>query len=220
MRLGPTRTTDSVVMLLQNRDAKDYVVKWNRSNIISPTEAAKIVMFSRKSLDLYKAILGEEYIIPTEFVIGEKQDGNKTKIKVYEVQPYISGWDGRSLPEDLRQDEHVVDDWRRLYARASLLYIIGNRVNRETKRQSGTEFPINLTLGISRTVALSGNSDLILNNVPRTPNLLIDRLALQLHLCDFGAYTPWDERMQEAYQEIHERTLSAINSLEGLPQKQ
>lgn len=217
-RLGAVNSADSIVMLLHSKTTgRDYVLKWNRSYISSLEEAAEIVVFSRKSLDLYRAVLGEKYIVPTEFVIGEKQDQHKLKVKVYEVQPYISGWDGRSLPEDLRRDERLVDSWRKLYSRVSLLYIIGNNVNRQLRKQGGVEFPINLTLGTSRKAALFGSSELLLHDIPQTPNLLIDRVALRLHLCDFGPYTPWNKEMQAAYQEIYDRSLLASKSLEGPP---
>jgi hypothetical protein len=206
-------------MLLQNKvPPKNKVIKWNKNRISSSEEAYNIVKFAKNSLRLYKIILGEEFIVPTEFVIGEKKDDKKIKIKVYEIQPYISGWNSKTLPEDLRSDEKLVKKWKKLYTRLSVLYIIANDVNKKARNQGKMEFPINLTLGCSRRQALSTDFKSIVTDIynlhKQTPNLLIDRTVLDLHLCDFGHYTPWNEEMQSTYQEIYTRSLIAVNNLE------
>lgn len=220
-RLGDSHSADSAVMLLHNKVPPkgvdlNVVLKWNRSIIGDEAEACSIIKFTQLSLALYRAALGAELIIPTQFIVGAKKDNSQVKIKVYEVQPYISGWDGRSLPEDLRHDERLVDQWRRLYSRLSLLYIVADNVNRQRKHEGKDRFPINITVGNSRRAALSGMDDsMITVTFPRTPNILIDRESYGLHLCDFGPYTPWRESMKTAYQTIFDRTLKAIESVEG-----
>lgn len=214
-RIGYKNSMDSVVMLMQNNSRED-VVKWNKSFISSPEDAFSIVKFAKKSIELYRAVLGEEHVVPTEFVIGEKVDSKKSKIKVYEVQPYINGWDGRTLPKDLRTNNILLDKWNILYSRLSILYKVSSVVN----RGSSIPFNVNLTLGACRKISVSSSlpDDSILEtdvakSIPNTPNLLVDRNNLDLLLCDFGAYTVWDERMEEAYQEIKRQSLIRTKSL-------
>lgn len=219
-RLGLKNSADSVVMLVNNGTHKapaprDSVIKWNRSEIGSVAEAEMVVRYVRNSIALYQAVLGAEYIVPTGILIGEKVDSGKRRIKVYEVQPYVSGWDGKTLPEDLRHDVALVEKWRRLSSRISLLYLIAYNVNKESRAIGREEFPLNLTLGASRTIALMNNPNVSITEVPRTPNLLVDRESLDLHLCDFGAYTVWNSGMQAAYNEILTRSTQAVKVLEG-----
>lgn len=214
-RLGKKATSDSVVMLYHNKPPSgDTVIKWNRSLINSSKEAIGIATFLKKSLKLYQTILGEKYIVPTELVVGEKIDEYKKRIKVYEVQPYIESWDGHSLPNDLRNDNGIISSWNDLAQRLTILYVTGYYVNKRMLRQGKDKFPINITVGKTRETVIRNKPNLNVSmEIPHTSNILIDKTNRNLHLCDFGEYTPWDPGMEDAYTEILNRSLLEITQM-------
>lgn len=216
-RIGTPNSCDSVVMRLEGSPhyPQGTIVKWNKREISSPDEARQIIMHLRKSIALYESALGQEHIVPTELVIGEKKDNDHRKIKVYTVQPYISGWNGRTLPEDLRTNDRIVTQWRSLYSRLAMMFVVGRSVNERFEQEGKTPFPIEMTVGTSRKFAITGRSSEAITSLPATQNILINREGFGLVLCDFGAYTPWQDAMQPAYDEICNRTLQAVGSLQG-----
>ncbi|MBI3109774.1 hypothetical protein HYZ06_01910 [Candidatus Daviesbacteria bacterium] len=205
---GVGTTFDSVVTRLFGRcrgERDSLALKWNRKPIGSAEEVTRTAMFLRRSVHLYRATLGEEFIVGTQTVVGAKRDGHKLKYKVYIVQPYVDGWNGKTLPETLRSNEYLVEQWRVLYARLFHLYNVARAVNlRVPPDGSFLPFPITLTVGASRQRALGGQQCEEL--IPRTPNLLIARRDMRISLCDFGAYTTWQEGMKPTYRQILEST--------------
>lgn len=206
---------ESVVVLLydqhKGRDQQNKpILKWNRRFLESADEAIRVATFSKRSLSLYRVALGEEFIIPTSIVVGAKRDGIKDKFKVYLIQPYIDGWDGKTLPEELRNNPYLIDQWRTLYERLSSLYTSARMVNRGLAG-SPYAFPITLTVGDSRVRVIEGGTCDAL--IPATPNILIDKQTLRLKLEDFGRYTVWQDEMQESYDKIME--IAGEKSLEN-----
>lgn len=202
-KIGPKLTTDSVVGRILEAGP---VIKWSRRNFADPQEAQAAAKFIRKSVDLYREALGEEYVVPTAVCTGQKKDGSKTKFKVYTQQPFVDGWRGDLLPEEVKIDPILETQWESLYDRLSRLYRAAREVNGKI---SGSEeqavFPINLTLGDSRRAALLGQ---IICELPATPNLIVEGNTLRIKIFDWGPYTPWQESMAEPYDRIRELSLS------------
>lgn len=197
-------SSDCVVGTLTNESVLDnpLVVKWSRRNF-SAQEAHDSSLFIERSFALCKDALGPEFILSTSALMGPKKDGRHIKTKVYLVQPFIKGWTGQTLPDQLRHSSIIKEQWRVLYQRLARLYQTAAAVN----RQAGAEgtFPITLTVGCSRKTALDqGNID----NLPFTPNILISS-DLELKLCDFGRFTCWSNSMEPAYKQI--RAMTNIN---------
>lgn len=201
-------TSDSVVVRIYDpfagSEQKKPVLKWNRRLFASSEETLQAAIFVNKSLALYKLVLGEEFIVPTHVVMGAKQDGRKYKYKVYLIQPYVDGWNGKTLPPETRKNSYLVDQWRTLYHRLSWLYNTAQSVNEYLTSDSLHAFPITLTVGDSRERAKDYRD--CADILPATPNVLIDRHTLQLSLCDFGRYTPWQDEMEETYTQIRAKT--------------
>ncbi len=84
-KLGYYKTADSAVGLVRPANTEPYVIKWNRC-AIEPADARRAATFIKKSIDLYKEVLGKEFIVPTSLVIGSKTDGAKT-IKRSQLRP-------------------------------------------------------------------------------------------------------------------------------------
>lgn len=207
-RIGSTKSVDSVVMLLPGHsEIRDNVVKWNKSVIASEGDVFRVAKFSQKAIAFYEAVLGKDYVVPTQVVIGQKKDKDKAKFKVYLVQPYVDGWNGVELPEDLREERSLLGQWRTLYLRLSAMYVVAREVNRRLPPDS--RFPVNMTLGFSRAQAYSGITASSIRLFPNTPNILVSRAYHRISICDFGEYTPWRDSMGGAYELIKNRVLNS-----------
>lgn len=215
VRIGSRKSADSVVVLLPGQlEVRDNVVKWNKSKIADKDEVFRIAEFSQKAVSFYRAILGGEFVVPTQVVVGQKRIDDSAKYKVYLAQPYIDGWNGAELPEDLREDRILLEQWRVLYSRLSTLYLVAREVNRQFKEPNHA-FPINMTLGFSRAQAYGGIAAPSITTFPNTPNILVGRKDFKIAICDFGEYIPWRDSMLGAYNNIMKKSLKAISLKEG-----
>lgn len=198
-KIGKIATSDSVVGWVSSPKSNDpYVIKWNRLPIEGQGNAVRASMFLKKSIDLYKEVLGSEFIVPTSIAVGSKMDGSKLKPKVFIFQPKVDGWTGQSIPDEMRNDEFIKYQWKTLYGRLQVLYITARSINKPLPQDSPEIFPINLCVGDSRKLAIQNQQS---ENLPNTPNILIDS-NLHLKLCDFGPYSLWNPQMEPTYQEI------------------
>lgn len=202
------KSYDSVAGVLQAKSRQDetvawknVVLKWNRAEIPTVEDAKAIATFRRKSIQLYQQTLGEEFIVPTNIVIGNKRDLTGLKYKVYQVQPFVSGWTGKEAPEEVLFDSEVVSQWKILSRRLYRLYQTANQINSGLSTEF--TFPITMTLGDSRQLSFTAG---VSDRVPLSKNILIGRDDLRLSLFDFGVYFPWQETMQEAYDKILQST--------------
>lgn len=194
------KSCDSVVGILENEETKrPYVVKWNRRHFTTPEETFAVCQFVKKSVALYTATLGEEFIVPTSCVVGEKLDNGVQRYKVYTIQPFIDGWTAKTLPDDL--SEKVADQWNILNSRLFRLYNTAYHINKHSVNPAAV-FPVTLTVGSSRRAALIGKPG---GEMPKTPNLLISRNDFRLCICDFGEYISWQKDMQSTFDTIMER---------------
>lgn len=189
---------DSVVGTIDAESGRKFVLKWNRGRVATPEETRGMAVFLRRSLDLYREALGPEYIVPTSMILGAKKDG-VVRHKVFIIQPFIDSWHGQNLPWEIHYSDEVIVKWEELYKRLSMLYNIAYKVNRSYPPNSGSTFPVTLTVGETRRRALAGDW---MPFLPPTPNILIERDTKSLLLCDFGKYTQWQDSMQGAYYQI------------------
>jgi len=203
-KLGDGPTYDSVVGRVMHFDGTptDFVVKWNRNHhFASTSEAKQAGIFNLKTISLMGAALGTEHIVGPQPIVGEKRDNGVVKPKVYMIQRYVDGWDGRTLPDSVRESSLVVSQWEKLYQRLASLYVTAKRINSAFPVGSLHIFPITLTLGPTRRAALRGEK---IARLPRSHNVLVDKTTHRILLFDFGPYIPWKEEMAESYQQIFE----------------
>ena len=196
-RIGPNITADSVVGKIER---SSQVVKWSRENFATPEEAECAAQQIQRSVNLYKKALGENFVVPTQVCVGQKQDNGRVKNKVYIQQPHIDGWEGDDLPNEIRKNPFVQSQWKILYERLSKLYQSAGEAQRtviDPDRQNA--FPVNTTLGITRIAALEKQ---LTCSFPQNPNLLVERDTLQIKLFDWGPYSQWTDSMESSYGQI------------------
>lgn len=193
-------TFDSVVGALNPETAnQQFVLKWNRARFPSSEAAFRAARYLQKSVFLYSSVLGEEYVVPTNCVVGRKVDNGNRKHKVFVVQPFIPGVATCDLPESLL--ETAQNDWNILAPRVAKLYSAADQVVQEFKELDRPFFRVKMTLGDSRDRLRQRQ---VLNNLPRTPNMFFDPTKSRLQLFDYGPYTEWKPEMEESYQRILE----------------
>lgn len=199
------QSTDSVVGLLEsgNRWERErnvcskQVIKWNRHDFASETHAVQAGEFKERSIALYQAALGEEYIVPTQVIVGQKKDQNGVKHKVFQLQPLIAGVTAKDAPTSLREDEAIINEWQVLSERLFTLYTLSLEINTTVPEEE--RFPITMTIGSSRQNAEYLTQSEIL---PKTKNILLEEPLGKLRLFDFGAYTLWHDGMIPVYEAL------------------
>lgn len=189
---------DSIVGTLWTESGEGFVVKWNKREIpVEDIPAA--AQYTQKAIELYKAALGEEYILPTLLAIGEKSDSGP-RYKLYTIQPYTEAWTARNLPEELSRNPGLLRKWHTLYSRIARLYRLATVINSQVcATKSGVPYPLALRIGQLWGLVYRG-----IENPPlvKSPNILITRPGNDIKLCDFGTTTPWKEEMNAAYTQI------------------
>ncbi len=193
-----SKSQDSVVATLETNPVP-LVVKWNREKF-KRQHIESVAVFLQKSIELYKLALGEEFLIPTQIVIGAKQDGSSMKPKVYQVQPFIYHTTTLCAPQELIESEIVKSQWGILEPRLSRLYQIARNV--KPLMQPESVFPVNISTGSARKQALCNGNTSQGTSVPRSQNILLEQGSNRLLLCDFGKYQPWRPEMQLGYDTI------------------
>lgn len=200
-------SADSVagLLLTGNRSEgvkrRQDVLKWNRQELAAYDEVVAAAELKEKSIKLYQEALGYHFIVPTSILVGDKRDVNGLKHKVYQIQPYIDGWNAKEAPEDIRNHPAVVTQWNILSKNLFSLYHSANEINRRFPQ--GAQFPITMTVGSSRQNAYVHEFS---EHLPLTKNIIISRDTLQLQLFDFGGYVMWQDSMQDAYDIINRVT--------------
>ncbi len=200
---------DSIVGTLETESGRRYVVKWNKRNI--PVEdLSASAKYIKKSVELYRATLGDDYIVPTSLAVGEKSEGS-TRYKLYTVQPYVEGWTARELPDNLHTNPEILQKWYVLYGRIAHLYQVANEVNRQVHSTgSGEIYPIALRIGQLWGYISQGLS---YPPLPKSPNILISKANHDIKLCDFGTTTSWGDEMEIAYTQIIERVSNSRTNI-------
>ncbi len=179
------------------------VVKWSRERPSDRDDLWAICQFLKRSNILYRAALGDEYIVPSVFVASQKKNGRGLEYKPYIIQPHIDCWTGKSLPNEYRSSRVISDSWAVLYSRLYYLYQTAEKVNH--RYEEANRFPITITVGSTRQIVKEDPGSENVISLPRTDNILIEKSSKRLLLCDFGEYRRWDDSMEVAYQRIMSR---------------
>lgn len=196
------QSTDSVVGLLESRRRWEReqnmntaeVLKWNRHDFASEEQAARAGQFKERSITLYQATLGDEYIVPTQVIVGQKKDQNGIKHKVFQLQPFIRGVTAKEAPPSLRVDAAIITEWQVLSERLFTLYTMAQEINNSVSESE--RFPITMTIGSSRQ-----NAEYLTmsETLPKTKNILLEEPDWKMKLFDFGAYLQWHDSMTPVY---------------------
>lgn len=176
-----------------------WVFKWSRARPENRKMLESILIFKKKSYELYQLAL-QEFVVPSLFVAGEKMQGRGREYKPYTIQPFLDCWTGKTAPEEIKDCQEVIDQWLVLYARLSKLYLAADRVNQGLPEKE--KFPITLTVGSTREKARNEGNTVDFMVLPQTDNILITKTNNRLYVCDFGPYLSWDEKMTDAYEKI------------------
>lgn len=201
-KIGDQRNSaDSCVGVLRGTET---VIKWSRIRPSSREDLLAMCKFKKRSDTLYRAALGEDFIVPSTFVAGQKRNGKGMEYKPYIIQPYINSWTGRTIPTELRNSRTITDQWAVLYSRLYYFYLAADEINRGYREED--RFPITITVGSTRQVVKDrlGGENVI--ELPKTNNILIEKVSKRLFLCDFGEYARWTDNMDSAYRDIITRT--------------
>lgn len=192
---------DSCVGVLRGTNT---VVKWSKARPESRAEMWGMCEFRRRSDILYREALGDEHIVDSIFIAGQKKNGRGMEYKPYIIQPFINSWTGKDVPNEIRNSRIVTDQWAVLYSRLYYLYQTASEVNSQLSDEY--RFPVTITVGSTRQIVKEnlGQEDVI--RMPQTDNILVDKGSKKLYLCDFGEYAVWTVKMTQAYDEILSRT--------------
>jgi len=178
------------------------VVKWARTRLQTRQELLMMCKFRKRSDELYRQALGE-FVVPSLFVAGEKLQGRGREYKPYIIQPFLNCWTGKTVPENVKTSRKVCDQWAVLYSRLYGLYQTADEVNRGLEQKE--KFPVTLTLGSTRRITRRLTKGESMVDLPRTDNLLIEKMEKRLYVCDFGPYLEWEDEMAQAYNQILKR---------------
>jgi len=196
------KTADSVVGKITTPEGLEWVIKWARRRIYQPEEGWAICQYLARSYKLYQKALGEEFIVSSQFILGEKMNGRGLEYKPYIVQPFIISWTAKDAPQKIKQNQEIVRQWRTLYCRLSRLYITARKINNKFTNPQN-RFPITITVGPTRKLAFNQGNFILPQKLPPTPNILITKEAApRILLPDFGRYLSWQEEMKDAYSQI------------------
>lgn len=183
------RGKDNVVAPFKERS--DIVVKWNHDTreALSSDEHFNRTLYKKKKYEMLSFFLGD-FIPESWFVLGNKQDGDKVKIKEYTLQRRVPQVTISSLSEEQKDDPRLLHNMHLLIQKLQNMYKILGQVNRLI--DSG-QLDAKLDLGGLSKYAEQHSEDededfdfsVINYDFMSSPNLLVDPETMQLFCIDF-----------------------------------
>ena len=198
------QTADSVVGKITAPGGREWVIKWPRQRIYQQEEGWIICQYLTRAYQLYQKALGEEFLVPSQFILGEKMNGRGLEYKPYIIQPFITSWTGKDIPEEIGKNQNVISQWQILYRRLSRLYTTARKINQNLPNPEH-RFPIGITVGPTRKLTIQQGDSISPQTLPPTPNILITKeLKPRILLPDFGPYFSWQEEKRGAFEQVWE----------------
>lgn len=137
-----------------------------------------------------------DFIPESSFVLGNKLDGKKVKLKEYTVQTRVPNVTIASLSDEQKVDPRLLQNIHLLVQKLREMYKVVKQVNDSIEEG---KLDVRLDLGgLSKSVAklIEKNQDFDLNSVNKdfmdSPNLLVDPESMKLSLVDFDV-GEWSE---------------------------
>lgn len=195
------RGKDNIVVGL-NGD-KEHVVKWNHDPLeqVSSQEHQKRLLYKKRKYEMLKFFLGK-FIPDSYFVLGNKKDGKRRKVKEYTVQQRVPNMNITSLDPDKRTDPKLQHNIDVLVLKLQNLY----RALAEVNKHSAAQLDAKLDLGGLSNLADTHKDDEQPFHIDtsgdysflKSPNLLVDPKTLDLFCVDFDQ-GEWTSEMETAW---------------------
>lgn len=183
------RGKDSVVVPFKGVDT---VLKWNHDPKTETTkdEHFNKLLYKRKKYEMLSFFL-RDFIPKSDFVLGNKLDGEKNKIKEYTLQKRVHNATISSLSDEQKKDPRFLQNLHLLIQKLIEMHKILKEVNDSIKEG---KLDLRLDLGgLSKSIKELIREDMNFNFISlnkdfmNSPNLLVDPESMKLSLVDFGA---------------------------------
>lgn len=181
------RGKDNVVVPFKKSNT---VLKWNHDDKreIAPEEHFNKLLYKKKKYEMLSFFLGD-FIPKSDFVLGNKFDGNKVKVKEFTIQKRVPNVTISSLSEEQKTDSRLLQNLHLLIQKLKEMYKIIKRVNDSIE---DGKLDVRLDLGgLSKSIEelIRENKEFDLATIDKdfmnSPNLLIDPETMRLSLVDF-----------------------------------
>lgn len=188
-----------VVPLKMPLEKKGEVLKWNHEKyMISKEEHFNRLLYKKKKYEMLRFFLGD-FIPKSDFVLGNKLDGKKLKIKEFIVQSRVPNVKISELSEDQKSDPRLLYNMHLLIQKLMAMYKIVKQVNNSIGKG---KLDVKLDLGglsksIEEKIKNNEEFDFISMNkgFMNSPNLLVDPESMQLSCVDFDVGN-WSEEKE------------------------
>jgi hypothetical protein len=188
----------------------DVVVKWNhdyKESSLSPKYVYDRVLYKKRKYEMLKLFL-PEFIPKTNFIVGNKGDGFKIKMKEYTIQERVPQVTISQLTQEELSNERFRYNLYLLLLKLSNIYDVVNYVNSYVEVDGKIDVRLDLG-GLSRSAEekeLPNYGDFNLEfidnkNFCKSPNLLVDPSTYNIYCIDFGRGI-WNDKKEEAYEKV------------------
>ncbi|MCK5461279.1 hypothetical protein KAI58_04815 [Candidatus Gracilibacteria bacterium] len=194
------RGQDNVVVPLSNDN--NLVVKWNHDpkEPIEKEQSFNRTLYKKKKYEMLKFFLGD-FIPESYFVLGNKKDGNKIKVKEYTIQKRVPKVSIAELDEDKKNNPILLKNIHLLIRKLGNMHKIINQVNNAVNKG---QIDGKLDLGGLSKFAEDYlnekpyNSKIIDPNFMNSPNLLVNPETMNLYCVDFDK-GEWNEEKEATF---------------------
>lgn len=188
------RGSDSVVVPLLKNDKS--VLKWNhdlKEKEVNSEKHFNRLLYKKKKYELLFLFL-RDFIPKSDFVLGNKLDGKKLKIKEYTRQDRVPNIKIASLMNEQKLDSKLLYNIHLLILKLRAMHKIVKQVNNSIKEG---QLDVKLDLGglseiASKKEEEDKSNDIINEEFINSPNLLVDPETMRLSCIDFGS-GEWSE---------------------------
>lgn len=195
------RWQDNVVAEFREKNANEIenIVKWNHDSKWKETIKWNFdwVLYKKKKYELLKLFLWD-FIPNSYFVLWNKNDNNKIKIKEFTLQERVPRKTIKSLSKELKNNTILLHNIQLLIQKLQIMYKYINLINSSVEIWWKLDWKLDLwwlSKYAEDSIKNTDNiSDIVNYNFFKTPNLLVNPDTLQLFCIDFDQWIWSDEK--------------------------